>query len=54
MSEAAEKFRKNGIAVSLQISNTLGHSDFYASTNDMSGLVYKGSPAEKAVGDGGE
>ena len=54
MSEAAEKFRKNGIAVSLQISNTLGHSDFHASTNDMSGLVYKGSPAEKAVGDGGE
>lgn len=54
MSKAAENFRKNGIAVSLQISNTLGHSDLHASTNDMSGLVYKGSPAEKAVGEGGE
>ena len=46
--KSAEKLRKNGIGVSMQISNTIGHGSF---TNaDCTGLVYEGSPAEKIVG----
>ena len=39
----AEKFRKAGIRVSLQISNTIGHGE-YISKRDCSGLVYENSP----------
>lgn len=48
-----EKFRKNGLNVSVQISNTLGHGK-YMSARDCSGLVYEGSPAENMVGPEGE
>lgn len=48
----AEKFRKNGIRVSLQISNTIGHGE-YMSSRDCSGLVYEGSPVGKMVGHDG-
>ena len=47
--EAAEKFRKNGITVSMQLSNTIGHG-IYMSSRDCSGLVYNGSKAENIVG----
>lgn len=40
---AAELLRKNGITVSLQLANTLGHGE-YMSSRDCSGLVYEGSP----------
>lgn len=49
---AAEKFRKNGISVSLQLSNSIGHGK-YMSARDCSGLVYEGSPVEKMVGPDG-
>ena len=49
---AAEKFRKNGISVSMQISNSIGHGK-YMSARDCSGLVYEGSPVEKMVGPDG-
>ena len=39
----AEFLRKNGIMVSLQLANTLGHGE-YMSSRDCSGLVYEGSP----------
>lgn len=42
----ADKLRKAGLRVSLQITNTLGHGE-YAKVSDCSGLVYEGSPAEK-------
>lgn len=48
----AEKFRENGISVSLQLSNSIGHGK-YMSKRDCSGLVYDGSPAEKLVGHDG-
>ena len=48
----AEKFRKNGIGVSMQISNTLGHGK-YMMASDCSGLVFEGSPARKLVGHDG-
>lgn len=49
---ATEKFRRAGVRVSLQISNTVGHG-LYVSARDCSGLVYEGSPAEKMVGHDG-
>ncbi len=45
---SVDKFRKNGISVSMQISNTLGHGAQI--TGDCTGLVYEGSPAENIVG----
>lgn len=45
----AEIFRENHIAVSLQISNTIGHGE-YISAQDCTGLVYDGSLAENLVG----
>ncbi|MBR4770343.1 MAG: hypothetical protein IK090_05380 [Clostridia bacterium] len=45
----AEKFRRAGIRVSLQISNTVGHGE-YISKRDCSGLVYPGSPVRNLVG----
>lgn len=45
----AEKFRRAGIRVSLQISNTVGHGE-YISKRDCSGLVYPGSPERNLVG----
>lgn len=51
--KAAEKFRKNGISVSLQLSNSLGHG-LYMAARDCSGLVYEGSPIEKMVGADGQ
>ena len=45
--KSAEKFRKNGIGVSMQISNTIGHGMQISS--DCTGLVYEGSPVEKIV-----
>ena len=52
-SELAEKFRKAGINVSLQLSNTIGHGTYMAS-KDCSGLVYPGSPVRKIVGHDGK
>ena len=46
--EIAGKFRENHIGVSLQISNTLVHCE-YMSSQDCTGLVYDGSPAENMV-----
>lgn len=48
----AKMYRENGISVSLQISNTLGHGQ-YMCAKDCSGLVFDGSPAEKIVGPDG-
>lgn len=45
----ADKFRKTGINISLQLSNTIGHGE-YISYLDCSGLVYDDSPAENFVG----
>ncbi len=45
---AAERFRKAGIRVSLQISNTIGHGE-YMSKRDCSGLVYENSPVGNLV-----
>ncbi len=53
MKKTAELFSKNGIKVSIQISNTLGHSDLHGKTQDFSGLVYPGSSVEKMVGPNG-
>lgn len=52
LNKIAEKFRKNGIAVSIQISNTIGHGE-YMSSRDCTGLVYEDSPAENMVGPDG-
>lgn len=49
----AQKFRKQGIRVSLQLSNSIGHGSYMAS-RDCSGLVYEGSPVEKMVGHDGK
>lgn len=48
----AGEFRENGIMVSLQLSNSIGHGE-YMSRKDCSGLVYDGSPVEKMVGQNG-
>ena len=48
----ADMFRENGIRVSLQIANTLGHGSFMVS-RDCSGLVYDGSDAETMIGPDG-
>ncbi len=45
----AEKFRKIGVRVSLQLSNSIGHGQ-YMQSRDCSGLVYDGSPVEHMVG----
>lgn len=50
--EVAEKFRKIGIRVSLQLSNSIGHGQ-YMQSQDCSGLVYDGSPVEHMVGSDG-
>ncbi len=50
--DAAEKFRKNGISVSLQLSNSLGHGQ-YASGGDFSGAFFEGSPVQRMVGHDG-
>ena len=44
----ADKFRKAGIRVSMQISNTIGHGE-YISSRDCSGLVYENSPVGNLV-----
>ncbi len=49
LGEVAEKFRKIGVRVSLQLSNSIGHGQ-YMQSQDCSGLVYDGSPIEKMVG----
>lgn len=41
----AEKFRRIGVRVSLQLSNSIGHGQ-YMRVRDCTGLVYDGSPAE--------
>ena len=46
--ELADLFRKEGIKVSLQISNTVGHGEYMKSC-DCTGLVYEGSNVEKMV-----
>ena len=48
LKEVAEKFRKIGIRVSLQLSNSIGHGQYMAS-RDCTGLVYDGSPVEHMV-----
>lgn len=52
LAEVAEKFRKIGVRVSLQISNTMGHGEYMRSC-DCSGLVYDGSPATRFTGPDG-
>ncbi len=52
LAEVAEKFRKIGVRVSLQLSNSIGHGQ-YMESEDCSGLVYDGSPIEKMVGHDG-
>ena len=49
---SAEKFRKNGISVSLQLSNSIGHGQYIANC-DCTGLVYENSPVRKLVGHDG-
>ena len=53
MAAAAALFRQAAIGVSMQVSNTLGHGE-YVKSEDCSGLVYDGSPAEHMVGANGE
>lgn len=48
----AEKFRKIGVRVSLQLSNSIGHGE-YMSARDCTGLLYPGSSIEKMVGHDG-
>ncbi len=48
----AEKFRAAGVGVSLQLSNSIGHGQ-YMSSEDCTGLVYKGSPVQPMVGPDG-
>jgi len=48
LGETAEKFRKIGVRVSLQLSNSIGHGEYMAE-RDCSGLVYEGSPVEHMV-----
>lgn len=45
LKETAEKFRKIGVRVSLQLSNSIGHGQYMAA-RDCTGLVYEGSPVE--------
>ncbi len=52
LTEVASKLRNEGLRVSLQISNTIGHGQ-YMSSEDCTGLVYENSPAEKMVGHDG-
>lgn len=52
INEQADKFRKIGVRVSLQIQSTIGHGQ-YMQTQDNTGLVYEGSPAEHLVGPDG-
>lgn len=52
ISVQAEKFRKIGVEISLQISNTIGHGA-YMSQRDCTGLVYDGSPVQGLVGHDG-
>ena len=52
LAKEAEKLRKAGIRVSMQLANSVGHG-LYISPLDCSGLVYDGSPAEKLVGHDG-
>lgn len=47
--KAAERFRKIGVKVSVQVSNSIGHGMYISSAN-CSGLIYDGSPVEKLVG----
>lgn len=47
-----EYIRRNGMRVSLQISNTIGHGAYMAS-RDCTGLVFDGSPVRKLVGHDG-
>lgn len=49
---AAEKLRKNGFKVSLQVSNTIGHGDRYT-PESFAGLVFEGSPVKFLVGPDG-
>ncbi len=48
----ADKLRANGIRVSMQIANTVGHGSYMVS-RDCSGLAYEGSPADVLVGPDG-
>ena len=54
MKEVKKLFTDAGIKVSLQISNTLGHSAGHMSSYDYSGLVFEGTPVERMVGEYGE
>ena len=48
IAELAKLFKDEGIRVSLQISNTIGHGEYMKSC-DCSGLVYEGSNVERMV-----
>jgi len=54
MKEVKKLFVEAGIKVSLQISNTLGHSAGHMNSEDFSGLVFDGTPVERMVGEYGE
>ena len=48
----SDKLRANGIKVSLQLSNSIGHG-IYMSSADCTGLVYDNSPVRQMVGPDG-
>lgn len=51
MVSVAENFKKKGIRVSMQFSNTIGHGD--SGVHDRSGLIYEGSQVQYLVGHDG-
>lgn len=50
--KAARTYRENGVSVSLQVANTIGHGE-YMCAYDCEGLVYEGSPVRWLVGSDG-
>ena len=54
MQQVKKMYTDAGISVSLQISNTLGHSAGHMNSYDYSGLIFENSPVERMVGEYGE
>ncbi|MBR5528062.1 MAG: hypothetical protein IKV97_03595 [Clostridia bacterium] len=54
MKEVKKMYCDAGISVSLQISNTLGHSAGHMNSYDYSGLIFENTPVERMVGEYGE
>lgn len=49
LKETAKKLKENNISVSLQLSNSIGHGE-YMSSQDCSGLLFRGSKVKNLVG----